>query len=71
MNLLCWNCRRIGNAKTIQELRKLVRKFAPKVLCLVETQIGREQAENLANTLGYDLAFAVDPTGRSGGLAMY
>lgn len=71
MNLLCWNCRGIGNAPTIQELRELVQKFAPRVLCIVETQISGVRAESLASTLGYDNAFAVDSSGRSGGLAMY
>ena len=71
MNLLCWNCRGLGNAPTVQELREIAKKFAPRVLCIVETQISGERAENLKNTLGYDNSFAVNSSGRSGGLAMY
>ena len=70
MNLLCWNCRGIGNAPTVQELHELANKFAPRVLCLVETQISGARAENLKSTLGYDCSFAVDASGRSGGLAI-
>lgn len=51
MNLLSWNYRGIGNAMTFRELREITLKFAPKVVCIVETQIGRDHAKNLANTL--------------------
>lgn len=57
MNLICWNCRGIGNALTVQELHEIALKFAPEVLCIVETQIGRVRAENLASTLGYDCSY--------------
>jgi hypothetical protein len=71
MNLLCWNCRGIDNAPTVRELREIATKCAPKVIFLLETQVSRERAENLANTLGFDNAFAVDPTGRSGGIVLF
>lgn len=71
MNLLSWNYRGLGNAPTVQEMREVALKFAPKVLCIVETQIGRDRAEKLASTLGFDCSFAVGSTGRSGGLALY
>ena len=46
-------------------------KFAPIVLCIVETQISVVHAENLVGSLGYDNAYVIDITGRSGGLAMF
>ena len=67
MNLLSWNCLGLGNAPTVQELRELALKFAPRVLCILETQISQERAESLA----YDSSFAVGSIGQSGGLVLY
>lgn len=46
-------------------------KFAPIVLSLAETHFSGVYVENLAGTLGYDNAYAVDPIDRSGGLSMF
>ena len=62
MNLLCWNCRGIGTAPTVQELRGLAIKFSPS---------SGVSAENLKSTLGFDNYFSIDSSGRSGGLVMY
>lgn len=71
MKTLSWNCRGIGDPATVRELRDLARECAPSVLCLVETQLGKQRVEGLAATLGFDSAFAVASRGRSGGLCMY
>ena len=67
MSCLSWNCRGLGNAATVGELRNLVKKYAPTVLCVLETQIHKSQVELLKGTLGYDNSFAVSSSGRSGG----
>ena len=71
MSTFCWNCRGVGNTATVQELRDFARKLAPTLLCIVETQIGGSRVENLAGTLGYDNAYAVDSEGRSGGIGLF
>jgi hypothetical protein len=71
MSTFFWNCRGLGNAATVRELRDFVKEFAPSFLCVVETQIHRSRVELLAGTLGYDNVFAVSSTGRSGGLAIF
>jgi hypothetical protein len=71
MSTLFWNCRGLGNDATVRELRDLVKEFAPSILCVAETQIHKCRVENLASTLGYDNAFAVSSSGRSGGLGIY
>jgi hypothetical protein len=71
MNALCWNCRGLGNPATVREVRVLTAKFAPAVLCLVETQLQNVRAEILAQSFGYDRSFAVGSSGRSGGLVIY
>ena len=71
MSCLSWNCRGLGNASTVKELRDLAKKVAPTVLCVLETQVHKARVEGLKNTLGYDNAFAVSSAGRSGGLGIY
>ncbi|PNT67646.1 hypothetical protein BRADI_3g30095v3 [Brachypodium distachyon] len=71
MNILSWNYLRIGNDVTVRELRTLVRRFAPSILCLQETQVANTRAQNLSFTLDFQNCFAVSSSGRSGGLAMY
>ena len=68
MRALCWNCHGVVNPATVQELHEFARKFAPAILCIVETQIEGSRVEALASTLGYDRAYAVDSQGRSGGI---
>ena len=38
MSYITWNCRGLGNAATVKELREIAKKFAPTVLCVVETK---------------------------------
>lgn len=71
MSTLCWNCRGIGNAVTIHELRNLAKDFAPAILCVVETQVGKKRVEGLTRTLGFHGCYAVDSVGRSGGLGVF
>ena len=71
MSCLNWNCRGLGNGATVRELRELAKKFAPTVLCVLETQVNKARVEGLRHTLGYDKAFAVSSSGRSGGLGIF
>jgi exonuclease III len=66
MSTFIWNCRGLGNAATVHELRDFAREFAPDILCVVETQVHKARVECLAQSLGYDKAFAVSSSGRSG-----
>jgi hypothetical protein len=71
MSCLSWNCRRLGSAATVKELRELAKKVAPIVLCVLETQVRRAQVESLKGTLGFDNGFAVSSSGRIGGLGIF
>ena len=64
MSSFCWNCRGAGKAATVRELRDFVKKFTPTVLCIVETQVKGARVEALANTLGFDNAYAIDSQGK-------
>lgn len=71
MSCLSWNCRGLGNATTVKELRDLVKQLSPSVLCVLETQVNKSRVEGLKSTLGFDNAFAVSSSGRSGGLGIF
>lgn len=71
MSTLCWNCRGLGNAATIRELRNLVKDFAPAILCVIETQVNKKRVQGLTRSLGFHGCFAVDSEGRSGGLGIF
>jgi len=71
MSCLSWNCRGLGNAATVKELREIAKRFAQSVLCVLETQVHKARVEGLKSTLGYDNAFAVSSSGRSGGLGIF
>jgi hypothetical protein len=62
---------RIGQRYTVKELRELAKKVSPTVLCVLETQVHRARVEGLKGTLGFDNAFAVSSSGRSGGLDIF
>lgn len=47
------------------------KKFAPTVLCIVETQISGTRVEALASSLGNDKANAINSQGRSGGIGLF
>jgi exonuclease III len=71
MSCFGWNCRGLGNAATVKELRMFAKDVAPSVLCVLETQIHKSTVEGLKCTLGFDNAFAISSTGRSGDLGIY
>ena len=71
ISCLSWNCRGLGNAATVKELRDLVKQVAPTVLCVLETQVHKARVESLKGTLGYDNFFAASSSGRSGGLGIF
>ena len=71
MSCLSWNCRGLGNAVTVKQLRDLAGQVSPSVLCVHETQVHKARVEQLKTTLGFDFAFAVSSSGRSGGLGIF
>ena len=70
MNILCWNCRGLGNPRTVHELTKLVKCYKPLMLFLCETKRKSSDMERLRVTWGFDCCMAVDAIGKGGGLAL-
>ncbi|CAA7026829.1 unnamed protein product [Microthlaspi erraticum] len=71
MRVLSWNCQGLGNPFTISHLRELWGKFKPEFLFLSETKQGFGFVQQFQFHFGYDRVFTVEPTGASGGLALF
>ncbi|XP_062152034.1 uncharacterized protein LOC133860439 [Alnus glutinosa] len=70
MSLLCWNCRGLGNPRTVRVLHHLVKEKKPNVVFLIETLCRGNTMEKIICKLGFEGLFVVNPIGRSGGLAL-
>ncbi|GLT69910.1 hypothetical protein SLA2020_420220 [Shorea laevis] len=70
MSLLSWNCRGLGNSRTVRDLRQMVEEKKPRILFLMETRIRQHRMQNIRKTLGFAGMLAVDPVGTGGGLAL-
>lgn len=71
MNTLCWNCRGVGNPRTIHQLKRWSHSLAPDIIFLSETMIKKKEAEDIKIRLGFKHAFAMASVGKAGGLCMY
>lgn len=71
MNLLSWNCRGLGNPRTVRVLGDLLRTRKPDFLFLSETFSIASKIENIRVHFGFAQCFSVDRVGHSGGLAIF
>ncbi|CAM8926233.1 unnamed protein product [Rhodiola kirilowii] len=70
MIVLCWNCRGMGNARTVRALKDAIDSHRPQVVCLIETKVQHGKWGWLRVKLGFRNCFVVDPRGSAGGLAI-
>ena len=70
MSTLSWNCRGLGNPRTIQALKGLVMDIKPNIIFLMKTLSVRPELESIKKLLAYEGMFVVDCKGHSGGLSL-
>ncbi|XP_031116528.1 uncharacterized protein LOC116020187 [Ipomoea triloba] len=70
MSLLSWNCRALGNPKTVQVLVDMVHAKRPNILFLAETFAGTNKLHSVRTKMGYSGLFCVNNDGHSGSLAL-
>lgn len=70
MSLLSWNCRGLGNPRTVREVGKMVHRYNPRILFLIETKKKATEMERCRIRWGFDCCLAVDSCGKGGGLAV-
>lgn len=70
MNAVSWNCRGLGNPRTVRALGDVVKSHNPEILFLIETLSNKERMKQLSGKLGFNNHLAVECVGRSGGIAL-
>lgn len=71
MNTLAWNCRGLGNSRTIHDLCDLVKSLHAKIVFLSDTRMSASRVSNLRWRLGFRNCLPVSSSGLSGGLALF
>jgi hypothetical protein len=70
MSTLSWNCRRLRQSRTVQELVRLVHTYCPKIVFLSEIRQHKNRVINIKSRLGFNNCFVIEGEGKGGGLAM-
>ncbi|XP_042958110.1 uncharacterized protein LOC122293656 [Carya illinoinensis] len=70
MKILSWNCRGLGNPRTVQSLCFQTKEKAPDLVFLMETKLSQAKATKVARKARYECCVAVDAMGRGGGLML-
>lgn len=70
MICLSWNCRGLGQPRTVLVLCDLVHFYKPDAISIFETISFAKKIEEVHVHLGFDCCFSVDRNGRSGGIGV-
>ena len=70
MNLLSWNCRGLGNLRTVRALQKVINKEDPAIVFLMETKSDLEWMLKVKEWCKFKNGLVVPCQGKSGGLTM-
>jgi exonuclease III len=74
MKFLSWNCRGLGNPKTVRALKKLINNHQPDLVFIMETKLTESQYKFLNNYRDvystHTINCSINGGGRAGGLAL-
>ena len=68
--VLSWNCRGLGNPRSVRALHDMMRQWNPKVVFLIETKAKTRRMKRIKNRIGLANGLIVPCVGRKGGLAL-
>ncbi|KAF5471486.1 hypothetical protein F2P56_008274 [Juglans regia] len=70
MKILSWNCRGLGNPRTVQDLYNMVEKNKPSLVFVMETKSLKKSFDSLRRRLQCEGCFVVEAVGKGGGLVL-
>ncbi|XP_042954578.1 uncharacterized protein LOC122290989 [Carya illinoinensis] len=70
MKIISWNYRGLGNPRTVQILRLLVKEKLPDVVFIMETKLNYVRSNRIAKSLNFEGCCVSEAVGRSGGLIL-
>ena len=70
MSLISWNCRGLGNLRSVKTLEKVVNKEEPIIVFLKETKLNRDWMNKVKDKCNMKQGLIVPSEGKSGGLAL-
>ena len=70
MSTMAWNCRGLGNRRTVRALEKVVSSEDPSFIFLMETKLVLSEMVGIKEGLKRSQGLVVPCKGRSGGLAL-
>ena len=70
MSALSWNCRGLGNLRTVRALQEVLASEDPNLVFLMETKLSKEDMTHKKYTLGFTEGLVVGSIGSKGGLAL-
>ena len=70
MSLLNQNCRELGNQRTVNALKKIIKAQVPNLVFLMETKSNIDQMEYVCDQCQFKNGLFVPSDGSSGGLAL-
>ena len=71
MSIIVWNCRGLGNLRTVTELEVVIRAKDPSVLFLAETWADEARLQQIKRNIEFDNLFFVERNNRGRGLALF
>ena len=71
MSLIVWNCRELGNLRTVKELQVMIRVKDPSIVFLAETWADEARLQEIKCKIEFDNLFFVERNNRGAGLALY
>ena len=71
MSIIVWNCRGLGNLRTVTELEVVIRAKDPFVLYIAEMWADQARLKEIKRKIEFDNFFIVERNNRGGGLTLF